>query len=116
MSVQWPGKLAIGSAAFGGGAAVVFALATFGTPSLEAKLGVLGVELSLSIGDAPAADSPAYLEASMLHRAADNKLSGVALRVEKSGGLRAPAAVAPDAQPVSRVAAPEPAKHEDCSA
>ncbi len=79
-------------------------LAATNGPSLEAKLGVLGVELSLSIGDAPAAGAPAYLEASMLHRSPDNRVSGVDLRVAKSGGLRAPASV-PGEAPVSRVSA-----------
>jgi hypothetical protein len=116
MAAQWPARLAIGSAAFGAAAAVTFALATQGLPSLEAKLGIWGVELSLSIGEAPAATSPAYLEASMLHRNPDNRMSGFALRVEKSGGLRAPAALPPEGLPVSRVAAPEPARHLDCSA
>ncbi|WP_189045065.1 hypothetical protein [Aliidongia dinghuensis] len=110
------GKLAIGSAAFGAGAAAVL-LVGAGLPSVEAKLGVMGVELSLSVGDAPAASDPAYLEASMLHRSLDNRLSGVALRVARSGGLRAPVAAPGEAAPVSRVvtAPAEPAEknHRD---
>lgn len=50
--------------------------------------------------------SAAYLEASMLRRSADDKVSGVELRVAKSGGLRAPAAAPATEAPVSRVAAP----------
>lgn len=108
MSAQFLGRLAIGAAAFGAAAAAVFLLAATNGPSLEAKLGILGVELSLSIGDAPAAGSPAYIEASMLHRSPDNRASGVDLRVARSGGLRAPTTVPGDA-PISRVAATAPA-------
>jgi hypothetical protein len=108
MIAQSLGKLAVGAAAFGAAAATVLILAAANGPSLEAKLGVLGVELSLSIGDAPAAGSPAYLEASMLRRSPDNRASGVDLRVAKSGGLRAPATVAGE-MPISRAAATAPA-------
>jgi len=104
MDSHFLGKLAIGAGAFGAAAAAVLLLAATNGPSLEAKLGVLGVELSLSIGDAPSAGSPAYLEASMLRRSPDNRVSGVDLRVAKSGGLRAPASV-PGEPAVSQVAA-----------
>ena len=106
MDNHFLGKLAIGAGAFGAAAAAVLVLAATNGPSLEAKLGVLGVELSLSIGDAPAAGTPAYLEASMLHRSQDNRVSGVDLRVAKSGGLRAPASV-PGEAPVSRASTAE---------
>jgi hypothetical protein len=108
MSAQFLGKLAVGAAAFGVATGTVLILAATNGSSLEAKLGILGVELSLSIGDAPAAGSPAYLEASMLHRSPDNRASGVDLRVARSGGLRAPTTVPGDA-PISRVAATAPA-------
>ncbi|HEV2673178.1 MAG TPA: hypothetical protein VGV37_01470 [Aliidongia sp.] len=105
MHAQWLGKFAIGSAAFGAAAAAVLVLAAASAPTLEAKLGILGVELSLSIGDAPSTGTPAYLEASMLRKNQDDRMSGVALRVAKSGGLRAPAAApAPDTS-VNRAAA-----------
>jgi hypothetical protein len=106
MITQFLGKLAIGAAA-SGAAAAVFILAATNGPSLEAKLGVLGVELSVSIGEAPSAGTPAYLEASMLRRSPNNRMSGVALRVAKAGGLRAPAGVAGDA-PVSQAATTAP--------
>ncbi len=117
MDGHFLGKLAIGAAAFGAAVGAVLLVAATNGPSLEARLGVLGVELSLSIGDAPAAGSPAYLEASMLHRSPDNRTSGVDLRVAKSGGLRAPASV-PGESPVNRAAAvpvPQPAE-EPCKA
>lgn len=117
MDSHFLGKLAIGAAAFGAAAGAVLVLAATNGPSLEAKLGVLGLELSVSIGDAPAAGSPAYLEASMLRRNPDNRVSGVDVRVAKSGGLRAPASV-PGESPVSRAAAvavPLPAE-EPCKA
>jgi hypothetical protein len=104
MDTHFLGKLAIGAGAFGAAAAAVIVLAATNGPSIEAKLGILGVELSVSIGDAPAAGSPAYLEASMLHRSQENRVSGVDLRVAKSGGLRAPASVSGEA-PVSRASA-----------
>jgi hypothetical protein len=116
MGAQNLGKVAIGAAAFGAAAAAVTLVAATNGPSLEAKLGVLGVELSLSIGDAPSAGTPAYLEASMLHRSQDNKVSGLDLRVAKSGGLRAPGAAPADQSPLSRAAAtmPQPAADQPC--
>lgn len=108
MTTQYLGRLAIGAAASGAAAAAVVVLAAANGPSLEAKLGVLGVELSLSIGDAPAAGSPALLEASVLRRSADNRMTGFDVRVAKSGGLRIPAAV-PGEAPVSQAAAAAPA-------
>lgn len=108
MGAQLLARCAIGSAAFGAAAAAVLVLAVANGPTLEAKLGILGVELSLSIGDARPAATPAYLEASMLRRSPDNRVSGVELRVAKSGGLWASAAAPAIDTPVSRVAAPVP--------
>jgi len=107
MDTQFLGKMAIGGVAFGAAAAAFLFVAATNLPSTEAELGVLGVELSVSIGDAPAATSPASLEASMMHRSPDNRESGVALRVARSGGPRAPAALAHEA-PAARAAAAPP--------
>ena len=106
MDAQLLARCAIGSVAFGAAAAAVLILAVASGPTLEAKLGILGVELSLSIGDAKPAGTPAYLEASVLRRSPDNRESGVELRVARSGGLRVPIAAPATDAPVSRVAAP----------
>jgi hypothetical protein len=103
-----PGKFAIGAAAFGAASAAVLLQAATNGPTLEAKLGFLGVELSLSIGEAPATDTPAYLEASMLRRNQDNRMSGVDLRVAKSGSLRVPTSAPAGDTPVSRAVATMP--------
>jgi hypothetical protein len=114
MNSQFLGKMAIGAAAFGASAAAVLILAVTNGPSLEAKLGVLGVELSVSIGDAPAVAVPAYLEASLMRRTPNNRVSGVDLRVAKSGGLYAPASV-PAETPVSRATAATPVPVPPCN-
>ena len=114
MDSQFLGKMAIGAAAFGASAAAVLILAVTNGPSLEAKLGVLGVELSVSIGDAPAVAVPAYLEASLMRRTPNNRVSGVDLRVAKSGGLRAPASM-PAETPVSQATAATPVPVPPCN-